>query len=135
MAPTTAAQVPNRAGPLVSLFGAVAILVGSFLPWATLDLVLSINGIETTPDGQTSLVLGLVLALTAVVELASGTDTRLITGLCSLGAIILGLVEIGLATGAVSGSEVLSSASVGVAVYAILVGGGAALVGALLHRS
>jgi hypothetical protein len=117
------------------LFGAVAILVGSFLPWATLDLVLSINGIETTPDGQTSLLLGLVLALTAVVELASGTDTRLITGLCSLGAIILGLVEIGLATGVVSGNEVLSSASVGVAVYAILVGGGAALVGALLHRS
>lgn len=86
-------------------------------------------------DGRISLVLGLVLALAAAVELAAGTDTRLITGPVGLSAIILGLAEIEFATGALSGNEILSSASVGIGVYAIIAGGGAALVGALLHRS
>jgi hypothetical protein len=57
------------------------------------------------------------------------------TGPVGLSAIILGLAKIEFATGAVSGNEILSSASVGIGVYAILMGGGAALVGALLHRS
>ena len=134
MAPTAAVQAPNRAGPAVSLLGAVAILVGSFLPWATLNLVLSVKGMEAS-DAKISLVLGLVLTMTAGGELASGTDTRVMTGLVGLSAIILGLAEIEFATGAVSGNEILSSASVGIGVYAILMGGGAALVGALLHRS
>jgi hypothetical protein len=116
------------------LLGAVAILVGSFLPWATLNSILSVNGMEA-PDGKISLVLGLALALAAVVELAHGTDARLVTGLFSLGAIILGVVETDHATDAVSGNEVLSGASVGVGVYAILVGGGVAFAGALLHRT
>ena len=134
MAPTAAVQAPNRVGALVSLFGAVAVLIGSFLPWAKFNSVLSVNGIDA-PDGKVSLVLGLVLALNAVVELASGTDTRLMTGLVSFGVIILGLIELEVATDAVSGNGVLSGASVGVGVYAVVVGGGAALVGALLHRS
>ena len=134
MASTAAVQAPNRAGPAVSLLGAVAILVGSFLPWATLNPVLSVKGMEAS-DAKISLVLGLVLTMTAVGELASGTDTRVMTGLVGLSAIILGLAEIEFATGAVSGNEILSSASVGIGVYAILMGGGAALVGVLLHRS
>lgn len=135
MAPTAAVQASNRVGPVVSLLGAVAILLGSFMPWAALNWVLSFNGMEAPEGKAISLVLGLVLALTAVVELASGTSTRLITGPVSLGAIILGLAEIEFATGVVSGNEILTSASVGFGVYAILMGGAAALVGALLHRS
>jgi hypothetical protein len=60
----------NRTGPIVALIGGALVLVGSFLPWATVASGFgsaSLSGTEG--DGKITLVVGLLAALVAVIEL------------------------------------------------------------------
>jgi hypothetical protein len=67
-------RTPNKAGPALELIGGGLVLLGSFLPWATVATVfgtVSLNGIDG--DGKITMVLGLVLVLIAVLELTGSS--------------------------------------------------------------
>ena len=67
---------PTKAGPALEFIGGGLVLLGSFLPWASVATVfgtVSLNGIEG--DGKITVVLGVVLVLIAVLGLTGSADT------------------------------------------------------------
>jgi hypothetical protein len=133
-APTTGPG--SRAGPVISLGGGALLIVGAVTPWASVATAfgtLSIAGTEG--DGTITLIVGLVVTLLAVLELANSTDTRALCGIGGVGAGAIGVYDLANISSRMSGLESqFAHPSIGIGLYLTVAGGAAALVGALLKR-
>jgi hypothetical protein len=129
-------RTPNKAGPALELIGGGLVLLGSFLPWASVATVfgtVSLNGIEG--DGKITMVLGLVLVLIAVLELTGSADTRVVALVVAFIAVAIGGYDLLNAGDKLSAaSNEYARASIGVGLYAIVGGGILAVVGGFMKR-
>ena len=116
----------------IPAFGGIVVIMGSVLPWATVEVILfgqqSIDGLDG--DGVITLPLGivmLILALTARKE--SGNTPPVIAGLLALAAGSIGLYDLTNVRRINPG--ILGEVSVGVGLYLVVIGAGVAIVGSL----
>jgi hypothetical protein len=134
--PPTAARGVDLAAIGMGL-GGLLVVIGSFLPWATMTgfLSVSVSGIDGGRDGMVTMALGIVLALTGA--LAIFTDG---TGWISRGiAVLAGLLAFGVAAydginlARLSASSLgLIGVSAGVGIYMVLMGAGLAVLASVL---
>jgi hypothetical protein len=139
--PGSRGPAPNRTGPIVSLIGGGLVLLGSFLPWATVKTAvlsspasLSVSG--TDGDGVITLVLGLVIVGIGLVCLTSRPRlwlVSLIAGCAAALVAVIDIVDVGNRVGEIE-SDYLH-ASVGVGLWVVLVGAIIAVVGAWFLRT
>jgi hypothetical protein len=129
---------PSKAGPIVMLVGGGLVLLGSFLPWATVTTAFgTISVAGTNGDGTITLVVGLVIVVLSILEL-----TRTVRLLNIWGGFVGGLVATGIGVldyadvnDRIAGvSSDVAQAAVGVGLYAVIAGGVAVIVGAYLKR-
>jgi hypothetical protein len=138
--PAEEAVAPNKAGPVITLIGGVLVAVGSLMPWATVTHAfgtLTVNGTEG--DGRITLVVGLILVLVAVLELAGtvsgrnvARDIALILAFVAAGIGVYQIVNLESRLGDVR-SE-FARASVGMGLYSVVGGGVLGVVGGFLKR-
>jgi hypothetical protein len=117
-------QAPSKVGSILGLIGGVAVVFGSFLPWATVQTAfggVSLSGMEG--DGKILVVGGAIVGILALLELANGQNTRVVVVVLSAVIVGLGLYEYSNVSEAVGGaSSEFARASVGIGIYAILGG-------------
>jgi hypothetical protein len=134
-------RTSNKAGPALAAVGGGLVLIGSFMPWASVATAFGTVSIAGTEgDGKITLAIGLAMVLLSVLEL---TGNVMVIGLPTR---ILGLIAAFIAAGVggydlVNVGENLSSvssqfarASIGVGLYAVIGGGVVAIVGGFMDR-
>lgn len=126
----------NKTGPILSLVGALAVVIGSFLPWATVTSGFGSIGVAGTEgDGVITLVAGAVIGILAALELGQSSKTRVATMIASLICLGIGLFEIANVSDAIGGvSSEFARASVGIGLFAVAGGAGLAIFGSTLSR-
>jgi hypothetical protein len=127
---------PNKTGAIITLVGAAAIVLGSFLPWASVATVFgTISLAGTEGDGVITLVIGGIIGVLAGLEL--GGKSRRRTAAMIVGIVALGIGVFEIANVSDTASEVSSQfarASVGIGLWAVLGGAALALLGSLQSR-
>ncbi len=126
-------QVPA----VVALVSALAVILGSMMPWETLRMSFgstSING--TTGDGQISLVIGMVAGVIALYALIQGrSHQRILLAVCGVIALGLSIIEwVRITDSGVNfvDSTFTMTLEVGIGIYVIAAGGIGLLVSSLL---
>jgi hypothetical protein len=130
-------QVASKTGPLLSLIGAAAIVVGSFLPWITVTSIFgTLSTAGTEGDGIITIVVGGVVGLFSILELTEGRQTKRAVTIGALVALVIGIFELMTVNDRIqeAGTTDLVRASVGIGIWAILGGAGLAVFGSLQHR-
>lgn len=124
------------AGPTLTLAGAALIVVGSFLPWATLTTVFgSIGFAGTEGDGKITLAIGLLTGIAAFLELTQGRDTRVPVIVLATAAGLAGIFGVANISDRIAGvNSGFVHASTGIGLYAVIAGAGVALCGALVDQ-
>lgn len=123
---------------LALVLGALLIGGGSFLPWVTVNSIISIgrSGIDGGGDGVFTLVIGAVLLLLAIARINSvglGLLARSVALVGGLAAIAIGVYDgANLANRLTELSSNFVSGSVGAGIFVVVIGGGVALVAALI---
>jgi hypothetical protein len=129
-------RTPDKAGPALTAIGGGIVILGSFMPWATVSsgfATASISGTEG--DGKITMVLGLALVILGVIELTRVTSLRVLILIAATLAAGIGVVDLVSARERVAGvASALLHASVGVGLYAVVGGGILAIVGGLFNR-
>jgi hypothetical protein len=128
-------------GPILMLGGAVLAAIGSLLPWANIRTIFGSIGVAGTDgDGVITLAAAVVLALLALLLLLqpqrAGSVTMYAAGLCAVLIAGVGVYDFSNVSDGISeasGDGV--SASVGAGLYLVVLGGAAAIVGALMDRN
>lgn len=122
----------------IALAGGIAMIIGSVLPWATVNTFLgslSING--TDGDGILSLACGIAVVLAALVaKERAGANGSILAALFGIGGgffAVNAMINVG---GAIRGEDFggLASASIGIGVYVVIVGVILAIVGGLMRN-
>jgi hypothetical protein len=124
---------------VVALLGGVVGLVGTFLPWAKASAGVfsaTVNGIDTD-DGKLALVASIAIVLFSLALLRRPVNTVFVvlTVLAGGGAAIVAAVDLSDTSDRVSTANASSDivhASTGAGLYVLLIGGGIAIVGAVL---
>jgi hypothetical protein len=142
--PTVAAAPQGINGGLVlALVAGGLIALGSFLPWitATAALVgtLTRSGLDSGGDGLVTLGIGIGIAVAAIIALSTSgaiTAARVLAVLLGIGAVVVGVVDIGNVNDRIQAITSSSSAiaSVGMGLYAVVLGGVIAVIGGLIAR-
>jgi hypothetical protein len=125
-------------GATLGTLGALLIIVGSFMPWATVQTVfgtLSLAGTDGDADGKLFLVGGVVLAVGAV---ATGVTRHFWLGVLQLFATVIAAGAAAwellyISTRLEQESSEYAVASAGSGLYVLLLGGLLAAVGAVVH--
>ena len=118
--------------------GGLLVAVGSFLPWITVSSLFSLSrsGLDGGGDGIFTLGIGVVLVLVAVVSFAGaglGWYSRLLGLLGGLGAVAIATMDgSDLANRLATVSSAYVSGSVGMGIYVVAIGGGVAILVAIL---
>jgi hypothetical protein len=119
---------------MLTIAGAVLVVIGSLLPWATVTTFFgSVGYAGTEGDGKITLVIGLLAAIAAFLELTQDRDTRgavVVLACAAGGTAVFDLANITDRIATVSSGFVRASAGIGL--YAVLAGGGLALCGAFI---
>jgi hypothetical protein len=121
------------------LVGGCLVLLGSFLPWATVTTVFgTVNVAGTNGDGTITLGLGLVIVLLSILELTtSGVRTvKLAVGfIAGILAAAIGVLDVANVNDRIADvSSDVAQAAVGVGLYMVIAGGVAVIVGGFLRR-
>ncbi len=136
--PARAAAAPDRAAPWsrAMLIGAAAVVLGSFLPWASVSIFVgSINVSGTDGDGVLTLFIGAVLAFVAFRAMKPGitrgaTIFAIVACLILFGIALYDFIDIQrVASDLSSFSDDVASASVGYGLWIVLIGSAVATVG------
>jgi hypothetical protein len=122
----------------IAATGSVIVIVGSALPWVTTKSFLfgelSVGGLER--DGIFTLPLGIVVLILALATQGESSKTlRAVSGLLSLVAGVIGLIDLVDANrvlGGTSADFLGGSVSIGIGLYLVVVGAGVAIVGSWL---
>ena len=129
-------RAPDKAGPALTAIGGGIVLLGSFLPWATVSSgfgTASVSGTEG--DGKITMALGIALVTLGVIELTRSTSLRVLILIAATLAAGIGVLDFISANERVAGVEsAFVHASVGVGLYAVIGGGILAIVGGLFNR-
>ncbi len=123
----------NKTGPVLELLGGGVVVLGSVLPWASLTTIFGTASVPGTEgDGLITMVVGGALCLLAILELGSSYDTRTLVMYAAMAAGGIGVYEwVTVRDRLVDVSSELARASVGVGVYAVILGAALAFVAAL----
>ncbi len=118
-------------GPILGLVGGGLVLLGSFMPWASIASGFGSVGIAGTEgDGKITLFLGVVLVVFGVISLTSGRRLALLQVLASLGAGVIAVIDLVNAFSRVASvNNGFVHASVGAGLYLVLAGAIASAVG------
>jgi hypothetical protein len=134
-------QAPNRAGPAIAAVGGGLVLIGSFMPWASVATAFGTVSIAGTEgDGKITLVIGLVMVLLSVLELTGnvlivGLPTRVLGLIAAFGAAGVGSYDlVNVSNNLSSVSSEFARASIGIGLYAVVGGGVTAIVGGFMDR-
>lgn len=129
----------SRTGPVISLVGAALVVLGALMPWATLSTAFgSVSIPGTEGDGEIVLILGVVIAVLATLELTRQPrlGLRIGVGVCAGIALLIGLIDFSSITDHIRTENLEAGvASVGAGLYAVLLGAGVAIAGAVLKRN
>ena len=136
----TGARAGNTANIAAIALGIGGLLVaaGSFLPWITVSSLVSLSrtGLDGGGDGILTLGIGVVLLLIAVANFARaglGWGSRMLGFLGGLAAVALATVDgKDEANRLAAVSSAYVSGSVGMGIYVVLIGGGVAILVAIL---
>ena len=127
----------SRTGPIIALVGGALMILGALMPWATLSTAFgSVSIPGTEGDGEIILILGVAVAALAAVDLARRWRWSWVAvGICAGLALLIGLIDFSNVTERIQAEDLEGGvASVGAGLYLVLLGAGAAFVGALLSR-
>lgn len=130
-------RAASKTGPLLSLLGAAAIVIGSFLPWITVTSPLgSLSTAGTEGDGIITMVVGGLVGFLSILELTEGRQTKRAVLVVSLVALAIGGFEYFTVQTRIedAGTTELVRASIGIGIWAILAGAGLALFGSQQKR-
>jgi hypothetical protein len=118
-------------GPILGLVGGGLVLLGSFMPWATIASGFGSAGVAGTEgDGKITLFLALLLVILGVLSLTSGRRLAVLQVLISVLAGIIAVIDLSNVSGRVADiSSSFVHASVGTGLYLVLAGAIAAAVG------
>jgi len=128
----------DRSWPTAMLVGAAAVMVGSFLPWATVSFFLGTTNVAGTDgDGVLTLFIGAVLAFVAFRAINPGIGRgasilAVIAALILFGIALYDFIDIRrVASDLADISDDVAQASVGIGLWIVLVGSGAAAAGSI----
>jgi hypothetical protein len=127
---------PSKAGPIVMLVGGGLVLIGSFLPWATVTTVFgTISVAGTNGDGKITLGVGLAIVLVSILELTGTSGARILNIVIGVVAAGIGVLDYANVSERIAGaSSDVAQAAVGVGLYAVIAGGIAVIVGGFIKR-
>lgn len=116
----------------ITAFGSIMVILGSALPWATVEIFLlgqqAVSGLQG--DGVITLLLGIVVLILALAAQAeSGKTPPIVASLLALVAGVIGLIDLTNVERASQG--ILGSVSIGVGLYLVVIGAFVAVVGGL----
>jgi hypothetical protein len=111
-------------GRLIAIAGAILVIIGSLLPWATVDTPFgSVSKNGTEGDGVISLILGVFIILGALFRFNRPGNRPWIAFVFAVLALALGIFEyVDISSDASSISGGFVDASVGIGVYVVILG-------------
>ena len=128
----------NRIGPILSLVGGAALILGTLMAWATVSTAASgtISISSTEGDGEVVLVLGVVIVVLAGLDLVRPGRWWWIGVAVAAGlALLNGVIDFFNFSENIQAEDVEGGVvSVGAGLYVVLLGAAVALVGALLRE-
>ena len=127
----------NRIGPILSLVGGAALILGTLMAWATVSTASGTVSISSTEgDGEVILVLGVVIVVLAGLDLVRPGRWWWIGVAVAAGlALLNGVIDFFNFTENIQVEDVEGGVvSVGAGLYVVLLGAAVALVGALLRE-
>ena len=126
----TATKVKSM-GPILGLVGGGLLLLGSFMPWASIASGFGSIGVAGTEgDGKITLFLGLGIVVFGVVSLTSGRRLAVLQVLVSLAAGVVAGIDMGNMSSKIAAVNTgFVHASVGTGLYLVLAGAIVAAVG------
>ena len=128
---SSAATNVKSIGPILGLIGGGLVLLGSFMPWASIMSGFgNISVAGTEGDGKITLFLGIGLVILGVVSLTSGRRLVVLQVLVSLAAGAVAGIDMGNMSSKIAGvASPFVHASVGAGLYLVLAGAIVAVVG------
>ncbi|HEX6579144.1 MAG TPA: hypothetical protein VF082_12335 [Jiangellaceae bacterium] len=129
----------NRIGPILSLVGGAALILGALMEWATVSTAVGTVSISSTEggDGEVILFLGVVIVVLAGLDLARPGRFWWIGVAVAAGlALLNGVIDFFNVTENIQAEELEGGGvvSVGAGLYVALLGAAVALAGALLRE-
>jgi hypothetical protein len=132
----------RRVAPLIAAGAGAFVFIGSFLTWATAGLgIFTVSVAGTDGDGKFTLVLGIAIAVTALIAWTTSPGAIIVTLLASIGAVGVGGYDwhdvnskISAAKQQLNGNPFAGGlhASVGSGLYLVVVGGAIGVIASLV---